>query len=134
MMPTCSSRQTVPRPRSPRHRAAEKWQATIWSAARPSCGTGPPTQRPLRLEAAILSRTRSPITSRSNWAKESSTLSVSRPMLDVVVQDGAVEVRVRESAVIVAIRNQAPALMRPALDIGLAGLALGIERVEFEIE
>src|SRR3989442_3077518 len=25
---------------------------------------------PLRLEAAILSRTRSPITSRSNWAKE----------------------------------------------------------------
>ena len=29
--------------------------------------------RPLRLEAAILSRTRSPITSRSNWAKESTT-------------------------------------------------------------
>ena len=41
--------------------------------------------RPLRLEAAILSRTRSPITSRSNWAKESTTLSVSRPMLEMVL-------------------------------------------------
>src|SRR5262245_15369418 len=39
----------------------------------------PPTQRPLRLEAAILSRTRSPISSRSNWANDSKTLSVSRP-------------------------------------------------------
>jgi hypothetical protein len=34
-----------------------------------------------------LSRTRSPITSRSNWAKESSTLRVSRPMLLVVLND-----------------------------------------------
>ena len=41
--------------------------------------------RPLRLEAAILSRTRSPITSRSNWAKESTTLSVSRSMLEMVL-------------------------------------------------
>src|SRR5215211_1170890 len=39
---------------------------------------------PLRLEAAILSRTRSPISSRSNWAKDKSTLSVSRPMLELV--------------------------------------------------
>jgi hypothetical protein len=54
-------------------------------------GTGPPTQRPLRLEAAILSRTRSPITSRSNWAKESSTLSVSRPMLEVVLNDWVID-------------------------------------------
>jgi hypothetical protein len=30
--------------------------------------------------------------------------------------------------------NQVPALMRLALDIGLAGLALGMERVEFEIK
>ena len=30
---------------------------------------------PLRLDAAILSRTRSPIGSRSNWAKDNSTLS-----------------------------------------------------------
>src|SRR5437667_10777227 len=42
---------------------------------------------PLRLEAAILSRTRSPISSRSNWAKDSSTLSVSRPMLELVLKD-----------------------------------------------
>src|SRR2546423_1529774 len=42
---------------------------------------------PLRLEAAILSRTRSPISSRSNWAKDSSTLRVSRPMLERVLKD-----------------------------------------------
>src|SRR6476660_502917 len=40
---------------------------------------------PFFLEAAILSRTRSPMTSRSNWAKDSSTFSVSRPMLVVVL-------------------------------------------------
>jgi hypothetical protein len=39
---------------------------------------------PLRLEAAILSRMDSPVTPRSNWAKESSTLSVGRP-IEVVV-------------------------------------------------
>src|SRR5205809_919763 len=44
----------------------------------------PPTQRPLRLEAAILSRMRSEVTSRSNWANDSSTFSVSRP-IEVVV-------------------------------------------------
>ena len=44
----------------------------------------PPTQRPLRLEAAILSRMRSEVTSRSNWANDSSTLRVSRP-IEVVV-------------------------------------------------
>src|ERR1700731_717274 len=38
---------------------------------------------PLRFDAAILSRMRSPAISRSNWAKESSMLSVRRPM-DVV--------------------------------------------------
>jgi hypothetical protein len=31
-------------------------------------------------------------------------------------------------------RNEAPAFMRLAFDIGLAGFSLGIERVEFEIE
>jgi hypothetical protein len=46
---------------------------------------------PLRLEAAILSRTLSPITSRSNWAKDSSTFSVSRPMLLVVLNDWVTE-------------------------------------------
>jgi hypothetical protein len=40
------------------------------------------------LEAAILSRTRSPpISSRSNWAKDSRTLSVSRPVLELVLKD-----------------------------------------------
>ena len=33
-----------------------------------------------------MSRMRSPVTSRSNWAKESSTLRVSRPMLVVVLK------------------------------------------------
>jgi hypothetical protein len=42
---------------------------------------------PLALEAAILSRTRSPMTSRSNWAKDSRILRVSRPILDVVLKD-----------------------------------------------
>src|SRR5881296_1034962 len=44
----------------------------------------PPTQRPLRLEAAILSRMRSDVTSRSNWANDSSTFNVNLPM-DLVV-------------------------------------------------
>ena len=44
----------------------------------------PPTQRPFRLEAAILSRMRSEVTSLSNWANDRSTLSVSRP-IEVVV-------------------------------------------------
>src|SRR5207244_5858852 len=39
---------------------------------------------PCCFEAAILSRRRSPVTSRSNWAKERSTLRVSRP-IEVVV-------------------------------------------------
>jgi hypothetical protein len=47
----------------------------------------------LRFEAAILSRTRSPITSRSNWAKDKSTLSVSRPMLEVVLNDCVTETK-----------------------------------------
>src|SRR5215210_933312 len=40
---------------------------------------------PFFLEAAILSRMRSPVTSRSNWAKESSTFKVSLPMEVVVL-------------------------------------------------
>jgi len=39
---------------------------------------------PLRLGAAILSRMRSPVTSRSNWANDNSTFRVRRP-IDVVV-------------------------------------------------
>ncbi len=40
---------------------------------------------PFFLEAAILSRMRSPVTSRSNWANDSSTFRVSRPMEVVVL-------------------------------------------------
>jgi hypothetical protein len=36
----------------------------------------PPTQSPFRFDAAILSRIRSEVTSRSNWAKDKRTLSV----------------------------------------------------------
>jgi site-specific DNA recombinase len=42
-------------------------------------------QMPFLFEAAILSRIRSPVTSRSNWAKDKSTLRVNRPMLVVVL-------------------------------------------------
>src|SRR3984893_4096541 len=51
-----------------------------------------------------------------------------------LLQGRAVEGGSREAAIVIAVWNQAPALMRLALDIGLAGLPLGIERVEFEIE
>src|ERR1700751_5186343 len=44
----------------------------------------PPTQSPFRLDAEILSRMRSEVTSRSNWANDSSTFRVSRP-IEVVV-------------------------------------------------
>ena len=44
----------------------------------------PPTHSPLRLDAEILSRMRSAVTSRSNWANDSRTLRVSRP-IEVVV-------------------------------------------------
>jgi hypothetical protein len=38
-------------------------------------------------DAANLSRMRSPITSRSNWAKDRSTFKVSRPIEVVVLKD-----------------------------------------------
>src|SRR6266850_3541976 len=45
----------------------------------------PPIHIPFFFEAAILSRMRSPVTSRSNWAKDNSTLRVSRPIELVVL-------------------------------------------------
>ena len=48
---------------------------------------------PLALDAAILSRMRSAVTSRSNWANDSSMLSVSRPMLVVVLNDWVTETK-----------------------------------------
>ena len=53
---------------------------------------------PRALEAAILSRTRSPITSRSNCAKESRMFSVSRPMLVVVLKLWVTETKVTPCA------------------------------------
>lgn len=121
---------------------------------------------PLRLEVAIFSRTRSPITWRSNWAKDSSTLSVSRlikrhpkliEQLDQLgevgeragepvnfvghhgidlagpdlgqqgLQGRALERSPRNAAIVVVVGNKPPALMGLALDVSLAGLALGIE-------
>ena len=38
-----------------------------------------------------MSRMRSPVTSRSNWAKDSSTLSVRRPIEVVVLKDCVIE-------------------------------------------
>src|SRR5262249_54819452 len=50
------------------------------------------------------------------------------------LQGRAVERGPRQAAIIVAVGNEPPALMCLALDVGLTGLALGIERVEFEVE
>src|SRR6202158_5908426 len=65
---------------------ASSWLTTSLRSRRSyPIGSVPPIQIPLRLEAATLSRMRSPITSRSNCANESSTLSVRRP-IEVVVE------------------------------------------------
>ena len=46
----------------------------------------PPDHLPLRRAAAILSRVRSEMISRSNWAKLSKTLSIKRPIdVDVLM-------------------------------------------------
>ncbi len=49
---------------------------------------------PLARDALILSRMRSAVTSRSNWAKESRMLSVSRPIEVVVLNDWVTETKV----------------------------------------
>ncbi len=51
-----------------------------------------------------------------------------------LLQGRAVEGGPRETPIVVAIGHQASALMGPALDVSFAGLALGIERVELEVE
>jgi len=48
---------------------------------------------PFFFEAAILSRMRSAVTSRSNWAKDNSMFSVSRPMLVAVLKDWVTETK-----------------------------------------
>src|ERR1700731_4138872 len=79
---------------------------------------------PLRLEAAILSRMRSPVTSRSNWAKDSSTLSVSRPIEVVVLNCWVTETNETEAGVDLAhdcLSRQAAAVRtgtHPAIHFG----------------
>jgi len=46
----------------------------------------------------------------------------------------AVQGRPRQTAIVEAVAHKGPALMRLALDISLAGLPLGIERGEGQIE
>jgi hypothetical protein len=53
----------------------------------------PPIQMPFLFAAAILSRIRSPVTSRSNWAKERSTFRVNCPMLVVVLNAWVTETK-----------------------------------------
>ena len=48
---------------------------------------------PLAFDAAILSRMRSAVTSRSNWAKDNSMLRVSRPIEVVVLNDWVTETK-----------------------------------------
>ena len=55
-------------------------------------------------------------------------------MLEQKLQGRAVERSPRESAIVVAVGDEAPTLVRLAPDIGLAGLTLRIERVEGKIE
>ena len=52
-----------------------------------------PIHIPFFFEATILSRIRSPVTFLSNWAKDSSTLRVKRPMLVVVLNDWVTETK-----------------------------------------
>ena len=54
--------------------------------------------------AANLSRMRSPVSSRSNWAKLSSTFSISRPMQSVVLNDWVTETN--ETAVLIKLFGQ----------------------------
>src|SRR6266446_2205076 len=115
---------------------------------------GPPTQMPLRFEAAILSRTRSPMTSRSNCANDNRTLRVSRPMLVVVLKDWVIETNETEcwsksstslaksasergagqAPIVIPGPDQPPALVCLTLYVCLAGLPLGVERVELQVE
>ena len=50
------------------------------------------------------------------------------------LQGRAVERGTREAPIVVTVSNEPPALMGLALDVGLAGLPLGVEGVELEIE
>jgi hypothetical protein len=59
--------------------------AYMWQALETNGGR-PPDHLPLRRAAASLSRVRSAINSRSNWANDNSTFSTNRPIDALVVQ------------------------------------------------
>src|SRR6516164_9128376 len=119
----------------------------------PSGGT-PPIHIPFFFEAAILSRMRSPMTSRSNWAKDNRTLRVKRPIEVVVLNCCVTETNdapchdvgeqplqsrpthrhAGEPAVIITRTQAHPAFVALAGDEGLAGLALRLQRIEFLVE
>ena len=71
----------------------------------------PPIQMPFRFEAATLSRIRSPVISRSNWAKDSSMFRVSRPMLVVVLKAWVTEMKETQCA-----SNSSTSLAKSASD------------------
>src|ERR671936_188921 len=112
----------------------------------------PPAHLPLRRAAAILSRVRSAISSRSNWAKDNSTFKTSRPIdvaelkccdalghhaIDLPSLDSGqealegrpVQVAAGIAAVVVTLRQAVPAGLGLAVNIGFGCFALGIERV-----
>ena len=64
---------------------------------------------PFFFEAAILSRMRSPVTSRSNWAKDSRMFRVSRPMELVVLNCWVTETK------------ETPSLIEDFHDLGEVG-------------
>jgi hypothetical protein len=51
-----------------------------------------------------------------------------------LLEDRAVERGSRKRPVVIPVVDQAPALVCLALDVGLAGLTLGVERIELEVE
>jgi len=78
----------------------------------------PPDHLPLRRAAAILSRVRSEMISRSNWANDSKTLSINRP-IDALVLNCWVtetkETRCFSNASIIRAKSSSERLRRSTL-------------------
>jgi hypothetical protein len=81
-----------------------------------------------------LSRTRSPTGQAIDLIDHHDSDLAGPDIGQEVLQGRAVERGAGEAAVVIALRDEPPAFMRLAFDIGLAGFPLGIERVEFEIK
>src|SRR6516162_2408879 len=122
------------------------------SARYPSGGT-PPIHMPFLFDAAILSRMRSPMTSRSNCAKQQPhraefgiaaedrangfRLAVDPPRGDVgeePLQSRALHRRAGEPSIVKSRGQAHPAFLPLAVDERLAGLALRLQRIEFLLE